>query len=541
VLPHLTFALAFVLLNAMVNLRYPGPEPPFWYLVPSLDIVVILGCLAWWQWNGRRLPRGLLPLLVALLLVVRVVRIGDGVQHKYYGQTFNLYTDLRLLPNIVLFLRSSVAEWKFALFALVAIAALVALVAASHAALGCAARYLARRRNVLAFGAASGLSFVALAPLSLNPKWRDLYFGGLGASAGPRLWREGSSLANAPRRTSETLRAMDETEQALARTPSNLAKLHGSHVFVIFVESYGRAIFDRPVLFDRVRDEIDAFQSAVEGRGFAVVSGTLLSPTAGGHSWLAHTTFATGLAVTDELKFDLVSEHRPKTLARFFHDAGYRTVLVQPGTTQPWPKGEFYQFDQKYYAWNFDYAGPPFAWATMPDQYVLDFIRRRELSSAPGPLFVEYMLVSSHAPWSELPTVVDDWRSLGNGALFNERPRVTYPVAWPNFDQAEQAYADSIRYDFQVLRRYISDFVLDDALLVILGDHQPVAEISGRTEFAGVPIHVLSRDRALIEPFVRRGFALGMSPPDRSSYQPMAAFLRDFLQDFSTADVAQRH
>jgi len=52
---------------------------------------------------------------------------------------------------------------------------------------------------------------------------------------------------------------------------------------------------------------------------------------------------------------------------------------------------------------------------------------------------------------------------------------------------------------------------------------------------------VLSRDRALIEPFVHRGFAQGMSPPDRSSYQPMAAFLRDFLQDFSTADVAQRH
>jgi hypothetical protein len=525
----------------MVNLRYPGPEPRFWHLIPSVDVLVIFGFFAGWQWNGRRLPRGLRPLLVALLLLVRVVRIGDGVQHKYYGQAFNLYTDLRLLPNIVLFVRSSVAGWKFALFALVAIAVLVAFVAGCYAALGHAERYLSRRRNVFAFCAVGGLSFVALAPLGRNPKWGDLYFGGWAASAEPRLWREGRFLWSVHRRESETLQAMAETQQALARAPSNLAKLHGANVFLIFVESYGRAIFDRPILFDRVRGEVGAFQAAVEGRGFAVVSGTLLSPTSGGHSWLAHTSLATGLSVTDELKFDVVSEHRPPTMARFFHDAGYHTILVQPGTTQPWPKGEFYQFDQKYYAWDFDYAGPSFAWATMPDQYVLDFIRRRELGSAKGSLFVEYMLVSSHAPWSELPTVVEDWSSLGNGAVFHERPRVTYPVAWPNFDNAEQAYADSITYDFQVLTRYVSDFVLDDALLVILGDHQPVAEINGRTQFAGVPVHVLSRDRALVEPFLRRGFADGVLPPDRSSYQPMAGFLLDFLQDFSTPGAAQRH
>jgi hypothetical protein len=57
-----------------------------------------------------------------------------------------------------------------------------------------------------------------------------------------------------------------------------------------------------------------------------------------------------------------------------------------PGTQWPWPEGEFYGYQAKYYAWHFDYQGPMYGWSTMPDQYVLDFIRHREMKTASQPL-----------------------------------------------------------------------------------------------------------------------------------------------------------
>src|SRR5262249_40106977 len=140
-LPHLGFAVVFALLNAIVNVRYPSPEPAFWYLTPSVDILVMFAVFAWLGWSGKTASKALRLALVAFLLIVRVVRIGDGVQQKYYGDTFHLQTDLRLVPNIILFIRSSVPEWQFALFVWVGLAALLAIVVVCYAALGYAERY----------------------------------------------------------------------------------------------------------------------------------------------------------------------------------------------------------------------------------------------------------------------------------------------------------------------------------------------------------------------------------------------------------------
>jgi hypothetical protein len=353
----------------------------------------------------------------------------------------------------------------------------------------------------------------------------------------PRLNHEGRFLLNVYGRKSERMQAIARVQKRLTSAPSNMAKLHGINVFLIFVESYGRTVFDRPYFYARARPMLDAFEDELVDRGFAMASGTITSPTYGGHSWLAHTTMATGVDVTDELQYELVSASKPRTMAQVFHDAGYRTVLVQPGTTREWPKGDFYGFDKKYYAWNFDYQGPSFAWATMPDQFVLDFVRRNELATQHGPLFVEYMLVSSHAPWSDLPTIVDDWDSIKDGALYQGHERMKYPITWPYFDNASQAYIDSITYDFDVLKRYIEQYVLDDTLLIILGDHQPVYEINGHTPFTGVPVHVLSRDGSLVEPFVARGFGRGIWPPAKGNFPPMANFLITLMQDFSTREA----
>jgi hypothetical protein len=195
-----------------------------------------------------------------------------------------------------------------------------------------------------------------------------------------------------------------------------------------------------------------------------------------------------------------------------------------------------FAFEKPYYAWNFGYAGPSYAWATMPDQYVLDFIRRRELVAPSQPLFVQYVLVSSHAPWSHQPKWVEDWERIGNGAIYAQLETVRFPIEWPNFADASEGYICSIIYDLELLQRYAAKFVADDSLVILLGDHQPVPEVAGSSASMSVPVHVLSRDRALLAPFRARGYAPGMRPKKDAPHPPMANFLGDFLRDFSSAD-----
>jgi hypothetical protein len=130
--------------------------------------------------------------------------------------------------------------------------------------------------------------------------------------------------------------------------------------------------------------------------------------------------------------------------------------------------------------------------------------------------------------------VVDDWSKIQNGDIYNHLETIRFPITWPDFADAQEAYIRSIIYDFDVLKRYISDYIKDDSLIIMLGDHQPVGEISGEGEHRGVPIHVLSRNPALVEPFLARGYARGIRPKIVDTPPPMADFLGNLLEDFST-------
>ena len=538
-LPTFTFFAVWAFLNAVVNVRYPGGEPAFWYLIPSSDVVMFLTFFAIFAQSKWRVPGAVRALLVMFFFVVRLIRIGDGVQARYFAQRFNVYSDLPLIPEGIRFAHSTLAWWKFWTLLLLVVGGLYVLGVASYRALVFMERHFVDQRHVWEFGAVTAL-FLALSLVRHDPHYRELYIGGFGASAVPRLRYELKFLLNVYGYKTENLKAIADVQEELYRTPSNLARLDHRNVFLFLIESYGATVFERPFLSDRVRPALDAFEAELGGRGFSIASSELRSPTYGGRSWLAQMTLATGVRTETQLQYELVFTRQPKPMATFFHDAGYRTVVVQPGTTRDWPRGELFRFDQHYYARQFDYAGPPFAWAPMPDQYVLDFTRRNELASHPGPTFVEYVLVSSHAPWSDQPALVDEWDRIGNGAIYRDLDNSHYPIEWPNFENASEAYIHSIVYDFEVLKRYFADYVLDDTLIILIGDHQPVSEITEHSRSFAVPIHVLCRDRRLLEPFRNRGYAPGMWPRRAGQPVPMERFLIDFLRDFSATDAKRQ-
>jgi Sulfatase len=531
--PTLIFVLIWLSLDACLNARYPGPEPAFWYLIPSVDLVVVFGCFIVAGQVNWQLPKVARGVLVAWLFVVRLVRFGDGFQQHYYAQSFNLYTDLQLVPELVRFAYSTHKLWQFGLGALGVTALVGGSCVGCYHALGYAERYLRQTAQAYIFGSLTALAFVLALLIGHDPRNRALFRMGFAASATPRLQHEVEFLFNVYGAQADEAKAIARTEQRLSSMPTDLAKLGGKNVQLILVESYGQTVIERPLFVDAMRATFDSFEQELGESGYTVVSNVLDSPTYGGHSWLAHATLDTGIRTANQLDYEVVCAEKPKALAKFFRAAGYRTVVAQPGTTRPWPKGEFFGFEQKYYLWNFDYVGPSYAWATMPDQYLLDFVRRRELGAAARPLFIEYVLVSSHAPWSDLPPMVDDWSLVQNGAIYNRLEATHYPIVWPSFANASAAYIDSIKYDFNVLKRYLADYVKDDSLVIILGDHQPVAEVNDHSPSHGVPVHILSRSPALLQPFLARGYTPGMRP-HRAGHRPgLESFLPDFLADFS--------
>lgn len=524
----------WALLDAMLNVRYPGEEPALWYLLPSVDVVVLFSYLALFGAMGRKVPSEVRVALVVWLLVVRLLRLGDGLQEAYYGQPFHLASDIALVPELARFVYSTLPVWQLALIVVLGGLGLSGLCYALYRGLKFAEQYLREPSHVLLAGGVAALAGLTTLIVGRPLEYRRLFWTGFAASSGSRLKNEIKFSANILSGRARFASQIDATQARLSRIPHDLKLLHGRNVLLFVVESYGETVFRLPSYIERTRSLYDGIEAELGARGFNMATGLLSSSTYGGRSWLANSTLSTGIATSDQLEFALVLAKKPKAIAKFFEAAGYRTVLAQPGTTRPWPKGAFYGFDQRYYAWNFDYKGPSFGWATMPDQYVVDFMHRRELSTHPTSLFVQYVLVSSHAPWSVQPRLVDDWSRVKDGALFNRIKAVTYPIEWPKFQNAGEAYIRSIGYDMKLLKEYLRDNVTDESLVIILGDHQPVADVNGHSASRGVPVHVLSRSRALVEPFYARGYRPGMRPGPQGPRAGLETLLPDLLVDFST-------
>ena len=163
--------------------------------------------------------------------------------------------------------------------------------------------------------------------------------------------------------------------------------------------------------------------SSLQAAGFSSRSAFLTSSTFGGISWLAHSTLQSGLWVDSQRRYDQLVKTDRFTLSEAFKRAGWRTVGDVPSNNRAWPQGSsFYHYDKLYDRRNVGYRGPKFSYASMPDQYVLAALQRLELAKPDRrPVFAEVDLVSSHAPWTRIPQLID-WSDVGDGSIFNRMP-----------------------------------------------------------------------------------------------------------------------
>jgi hypothetical protein len=226
------------------------------------------------------------------------------------------------------------------------------------------------------------------------------------------------------------------------------------------------------------------------------------------------------------------------TLSQAFKRAGWRTVDYVPANDRDWPQASFYGYDKLYDQRNLGYVGPRFAFAPMPDQYVLLALHRSELAKRDRrPVFAEVDMVSSHAPWTRIPELID-WGDVGNGSVFNGIPvsQVTTAALWSDEDRVRAAYAQSIEYSLNSLVSFVEHYGHDDLVLVVLGDHQPSTIVTGLHPDLShdVPISVIAHDPAVLDQIAGWGWQDGLRPSPQAPVWRMDAFRNRFLSAFGT-------
>jgi hypothetical protein len=533
----LLLASTAIALSAWLNLQYPIPIPAVTHLRVALEVPVVFALLALAQRFGLPLRWWFFAIVALLGLLVRLFMTADNVSHRFIFRDFRVPLDLRLVPEFFRLMYDTSPARALVSYALVFALALVGSVILVFFALrGVYAR--SRRPSfrwmVIGYVAIAGALVAIQESRGSGP---NLYT----RQTSERISREVEMATHLPDDRRNILKQIAGVRDRIGKDNGPfLDKLGGNNVLFFFVESYGRTVFVNKNYSDVLVPRFETMAKTLESAGFHLASDFITSPTYGGFSWFAHATLDSGVKVISHLHSQLLDEQRPQGFADRFRDAGYEPIIVMPGTTRPWPgMDDYYGFRKHYFQWEFDYQGPRYGWPTMADQFVLYHIQKTEIEQATKPLFIQYALVSSHAPFSDLPRYVDDWEKLGNGSILHKTGRDRFKVTWGLSGDVVTAYNAAITYEMKVMEGYLQNFVHDDTLVIFVGDHQPHQLVTGADNLTwSVPIHIASRNPQMIEPFLRRGYIPGMVPTQPLPHVGMERFMEEFLADFSSKTLA---
>ena len=482
-------------------------------------------------------PKAVLAWLAGGLLgVVLALRLLDLAFREALDRPFDVVRDWGYAGSLAALLRDSFG----AVAGTVLLVLVVVFLLGSLALVPLAVRRLGRlverhhRRTAPAVVALSG-AWLVLAVFGTQVDGRPLAT----ADATAYLWHQGARVPAELRDQRAFGRATtsDPLSRTLATTPPDrlLRGLRGKDVLVVFVESYGRVAVQDSTFSPGVRRVLADGTRRLADRGFSARSAFLTSPTFGAISWLAHSTLQSGLWVDTQERYDVLLGSHRSTLSHAFSRAGWRTVSDVPADTHDWPQGAFYGYDRFYDSRDVGYTGPRFGYPTMPDQFTLEAFQRLELARTDRrPVMAEIDLISSHAPWSRTPRMIDP-RLVGDGSAYDGMP-ATLPSErdiWPSPARVRSAYGRSIEYTLSALVSFVERHGTDRTVLVVLGDHQPATIVSGRDADHDVPVSVVAHDPAVLRRIDGWGWQAGLLPGPAAPVWRMDSFRDRFLRAYA--------
>jgi hypothetical protein len=517
--------ILFLVLNILMTLHEWIPSQKFLLMLrPSWESMAVLLLLFVSSALPRRFSKVTIWVLAPVLTVFIAFSFGEAFIRYVYHRGFVPWTDMGFIPSLLNLLFGELPLGSNVISILAVVLILAALLALSFFLLKGIAFLISRPRGLIL---TAGVS-LALIAVSAG-------FLGVG-----QFLLDDLAAQVTPPRDDIDLSARSEIPVSLPKEDESayvFPRLKDRNVYLFFIESYGQTAFSRPEHTSLLGEFMKEAEDKLASAGFAVLSSFLTSPVFGGWSWLAEATFVTGLNIDSQGKYDRLLKTQIRSFSRLFHDAGYYSLLVAPGTVwSDWPEGRrFFQFDEYLLGWDFQYEGPKFPFVPVPDQFAIyrahqRILDQREQAETQAPAYVQYVLVSSHAPFSKVPAYIENWEDLGDGSIYYDSPNEVFRNEWTKGLEYPEGYSASIRYVLNVISEYLIHHAEEDSLAILVGDHQPKHPISEIKASFSVPVHVVSRDEELLAIFLKFGYTPGLTPRQPSPHPGMESFFKIFME-----------
>jgi hypothetical protein len=286
---------------------------------------------------------------------------------------------------------------------------------------------------------------------------------------------------------------------------------------VIFLESYGATTYEQAALFDAIQPAREALEQAALTQGRVTLSALVEAAAFGGASDLSHLSFLSGIDLTDPLRHDLLITTDRPTMTDTFERAGYRTIGLYPAMSWAWPEVSYYDFDHYYDAPALDYRGPRFGLWWLPDQFSMARVNELHPPDPAGkPRFVFYPTITTHMPFRPTPPYQPDWSRVTTESPYSEEATARAMADKIDWSDLFQGYINTFNYTFEWIAGYQSVTQPREAVMILVGDHQPDGRITGYGASWNVPVHIITSNEVIADRLRAIGFRDGMNPARES-------------------------
>ncbi len=288
------------------------------------------------------------------------------------------------------------------------------------------------------------------------------------------------------------------------------------NVKIVCLESYGAIIYKDRVIRSFLRDTFDEFRQVLSQKELKVVTGLSTSPIFSGGSWVSYYSFLYGLNFKDNNFSNMIFKGVPhfrkyESLLHFFKREGYQNYLICPlqaftSEIIDWEMLESSFQTNKFLDWNkIGYQGEPisfyFTRSCPPDQYSINKAQALIEEENSGPNTSFFCTLNSHYPYKTPINIEKDWRNLNKQHALTKMDTKNKSIR----------YQWAIKYQLEVIVDFLRNKDPKNTIYIFFGDHQPpmIADPHMGLE---TPVHIISNNEKLLEPFLEKGFRSGFYP-----------------------------
>lgn len=521
-------ATYFIIFNLFFNVF--GQRWEFNWGLP-VELVTGLGLVAFSVLIGRwHAPlRGLATTLIVLAVGFHLI---DTAGRAIHGRRLDLVFDVAQFPHIFDLLAASLPVWLVWLAVLLVSLVLIGVLVGTALAMTRLFRSVQRGvRHMPAPRAIAGF-IIVISCLSVADEGRlftdkPAFTTAQGKAAATYhietiyLWVDGGKSA---------LDAVTADRRGIRDGETILPGLQDTDVVLIFIESYAASLYERDTHLRTMTDLYDHYGTDFAEKNITAASAMMDSPTYGGLSWLAHLTLTSGARLDRNLTYRAYLNSGLDTLQTILGRTGHRTILIKPGIKRFWPEGARLRFDRLDTAKDVPYSGPDFGYFALPDQVSLSHLADVLATETSGPVMAQIDLISSHYPFRPLPPFLDDPADLadpGQWARAIEAQRES-----DDWQDPVEGYRRAIAYTLRSVLDHVNRTADENDLFIVVGDHQPWRIVSGNLGGRATPMHLISKNRQLIERFEEQGYTAGLMPDTARAPIPMEEFLPRLVRLF---------